>query len=109
MAAPTYFDGPDLHGFTGHMDLGGFSGNVQYGRAAFVTTAQTADIPLKSGGLTRPPLVFLNYNESNITLTWAIDSTGTKLTVTRSSTTSTTATASTPAVGEFDYLLIYLT
>ena len=97
MAAPTFLDGPYLKGFDGLFDIGAFSGYIQLGRCKFVTTAQTADIPLRSGGLTGAPIVLTSYNSADKTLTWTIS--GTTITFTRSDSTSAL---------EFDVVLIYL-
>ena len=88
MAAATLLNGP-VAGlpYSGFLHTGGFSPNIQFGRAAFPTTDSTCTMPLLSGGLTGTPIVFVQFETvADKTIHWTIS--GTTITFIRTDATS---------------------
>lgn len=98
MAAATVDDGPYGKGFDGRFEIGGFSGYLQVGNAAFPTTDSTCTIGLRTGGLNPAKAIVIPIlNIVDKTLSWSI--TANTITFTRTDATSAAA---------FTYLIIYL-
>ena len=86
ISAATLLDGPDGHGYVGHVQ-DGFGYFTQFGRAAFQTTDTGATMSLKSAGMQGTPIVFAQFETvADKTITWTIS--GNVITFIRTDTTS---------------------